>query len=382
MKKVAVIVCPNIRNFGSVLQSYATQKAVTKLGYDNEYIKYVKTKKTAYKYLIQLLIPSIMAERLSFLKRKIFQSRNKEFISKRNKVFDNFVDKYMIASPKYVGYDELKRAGKNYSIAVLGSDQVWNPINSGSDFYTLNWLDNKTKRVAYAPSFGVSEVPTLLKGFYKDFLNKFDHISVREIRGQKIVKQLTGKKVPVVCDPTLLFKADEWDDILPEKPVAEGKYIFCYFLGNRKEPRECVLKLAKKTKLPIVMMPFFGEISEYDNKLNARFADNPDPSRFVSAIKNAEYVCTDSYHGTVFSIIYRKKVLVFRRHSADSSKNTFSRLESLLSIAGMKDRIVDDVWDDRFINDSTDYDKVAENVDKLRKYSWDYLSSSLKDQRQ
>lgn len=379
MKKVAVVVCPNIRNFGSVLQSYATQKAVTKLGYDNEYIKYVKTRKTAYKYLIQLLIPSIMAERWSFVKRKFFQKKNSELISRRNKAFDKFVDKYMTASPKYVGYDQLKKAAGKYSMAVLGSDQVWNPINSGSDFYTLNWLNSGTKRVAYAPSFGVAEVPALLKDFYKKFLGKFDHISVREKRGAVIVKQLTGKKVPVVCDPTLLFKAEEWDDIQPEKPVAEGKYIFCYFLGNRREPRECVLKLAEKTGLPIVMMPFFGEISEYDNKLNAKFVDNPDPSHFVSAIKNAEYVCTDSYHGTVFSIIYRKNVMVFRRHSADSSKDTFSRLESLLSIAGMKDRVVNDVWEDRFITESINYDEVTENIDKLRKYSWNYLSDSLKN---
>ena len=225
----------------------------------------------------------------------------------------------------------------------------------------------------------MSHVPFLLEKFYKDFLKKFDHISVREIRGQKIVKQLTGEKVPVVCDPTILFKAEDWDDILPEKNVTEGKYIFCYFLGNRREPRECVLKLAKKTGLPIVMMPFFGEICEYDNKLDAKFADDPDPSNFVSAIKNAEYVCTDSYHGTVFSILYHKKVMVFRRHSADSSKNTFSRLESLLSIAGMKDRIVNDVWEDRFITDSTDYAEVDKNIEKLRKYSWNYLSKSLKN---
>lgn len=379
MKKVAVVVCPNIRNFGSVLQSYATQKAVTKLGYDNEYIKYTKTRKTAYKYLIQLLIPSIMAERYSVLKRKFFQRKNKGFIDRRNKAFDAFVDKYMVASPKYVGYEALKKAADKYSMAVLGSDQVWNPINSGSDFYTLNWLGENTKRIAYAPSFGVSHVPMLLEGFYKRFLNRFDHISVREIRGKKIVAQLTGKKVPVVCDPTLLFKAEDWDEILPEKPVAEGRYIFCYFLGNRKEPRDCVLKLAKKTGLPIVMMPFFGEICEYDNKLNAKFADNPDPSHFVSAIRNAEYVCTDSYHGTVFSILYRKKVLVFRRHSADSSKNTFSRLESLLSVAGMKDRVVNDVWEDRFLKDSIDYDEVHKNIGKLRKFSWNYLSNSLKN---
>ncbi len=379
MKKVAVVVCPNIRNFGSVLQSYATQKAVARLGYDNEYIKYVKTKKTAYKYLIQLLIPSIMAERWSFVKRKLFQRKHKDFISRRNKAFDRFVEKYMTASTKYVGYDALRRAADKYDMAVLGSDQVWNPINSGSDFYTLNWLNDSTKRVAYAPSFGVSEVPSLLRGHYKKFLSKFDHISVREKRGQVIVNDLIGKKVPVVCDPTLLFKSENWDDILPEKPVAEGKYIFCYFLGNRKEPRECVLKLAKKTGLPIVMMPFFGEISELDNKLNAKFVDDPDPSHFVSAIKNAEYVCTDSYHGTVFSIIYRKRVLVFRRHSADSSKNTFSRLESLLSIAGMKDRVVNDVWEDRFLTDTINYDEVTANIDKLRNYSWNYLSDSLKN---
>ncbi len=379
MKKVAVVVCPNIRNFGSVLQSYATQQAVTKLGYDNEYIKYTKTKKTAYKYLIQLLIPSIMAERFSVLKRKVFQRKNSDLISRRNKAFDAFVDKYMVASKKIVGYDALKKVGNDYSMAVLGSDQVWNPINSGSDFYTLNWLGSDVKRVAYAPSFGVSEVPALLRRSYRDFLKKFDHISVREIRGKKIVRKLTGEKVPVVCDPTILFTAEEWDKILPEEPVAEGKYIFCYFLGNRDEPRRCVQKLAKKTGLPIVMMPFFGEISKLDTKLGAKIIDDPDPSHFVSAVKNAEYVCTDSYHGTVFSILYRRKVLVFRRHSADSNKNTFSRLESLLSIADMKDRIVNDVWEDRFLTESTDYDKVHENIEKMRSYSWRYLSNALKN---
>lgn len=378
MSKIAVVVCPNIRNFGSVLQSYATQKAVTELGYDNEYINYVQTKSTMYKYFIQLFIPSIMAERKSFLKRKQFQKMHSDRIMNRNSIFDKFVNEYMNSSEKYVGYRNLKKGGAKYDIAVLGSDQVWNPINSGSDFYTLNWLPYKTKRIAYSSSFGVSKIPYLLKNFYKKYLKKFDNIAVREIHGKEIIKELIGKDVPVVCDPTILFKAEQWDEIVENKPIVEGEYIFCYFLGNRLKPRKFVMELAEKTNCKIVMMPYFGEVSEYDESMNAEFVKNPGPSEFVNVIKNAKFICTDSFHGTVFSILYKKKFFVFRRHSADSNKNTFSRLESLVNIFGVQDRVVnDDVFDYKYLNSDIDYASVLNKVQEFRMESWNYLKKAL-----
>lgn len=378
MGKVAVVVCPNIRNFGSVLQSYATQMAVTKLGYDNEYIDYTKTKADSYKYLIQLFIPSIMAERRSFKKRKSFQKNHAEEFAQRNEAFDTFVHKYMTASPKYIGYKMLKKFSSNYDMAVLGSDQVWNPINSGSDFYTLNWLPSSTKRIAYASSFGVSKIPFLLKGFYKNFLSKFDYISVREINGVNIVKDLVNKNVKCVCDPTMLFDSSEWDNVIEDKPVVEGEYIFCYFLGNRAEPRESAIKLSRLTGHRIVMMPYFGEISEFDKKIKADIINNPGPSDFLNAIKYAKFVCTDSFHGSVFSILYQKEFWVFRRHNLGSNKDTFSRLESLLKLLNLEDRVenyleINDEGNIKKIN----YVSVMAEVEKLREESWAYLKDSL-----
>lgn len=378
MSKIAIVVCPNIRNFGSVLQSYATQKAVETLGYDCEYINYTKTKLSAYKYFIQLFIPSIMAERKSFQNRKKFQKKHLEVFWRRGQIFDAFVDEYMKSSVHLLGYKQLKKAGEEYEIAVLGSDQVWNPINSGSDFYTLNWLPNSTKRIAYASSFGVSRIPILLKGFYKRFLKKFDFISVRETRGVELVKELIDRDVQVTCDPTMLFDASEWDEVAGETPIVEGDYIFCYFLGNRDEPRKCVIKFSEAVGLKLVMMPFFGEISEMDYTMPAEYVDNPGPREFINAIKYARYVCTDSFHGTVFSVIFQKEFMVFRRHTSDSNKDTFSRLESLLKMLGVENRSVpDDVFLDVAFENKINYTKVIPKLENIRKKSWEYLKNAL-----
>ena len=378
LTKIAIVVCPKIRNFGSVLQSYATQKAVETLGYDCEYINYTKSKRTAYKYFIQLFIPSIMAERKSFRSRNKFQKEHPDVFRRRGQVFDEFVDEYMTSSDHYLGYAQLKRAGRKYKIAVLGSDQVWNPINSGSDFYTLNWLPDSTKKVAYASSFGVSEIPFLLKGFYKKFLNRFDSISVREIRGAELVQELIGRDAQIACDPTLLFDASEWDKVAGDSPIIKGDYIFCYFLGNRDEPRKYVIKFSESVGMKLVMMPYFGEISKMDDAMQADRLDNPGPKEFINVIKYARYVCTDSFHGTVFSVIYQKNFMIFRRHTSDSNKDTFSRLESLIKTLGVEDRsVTNETSLNIAFEDNINYAEVSIRLEDIRNKSWEYLRNAL-----
>ena len=149
-------------------------------------------------------------------------------------------------------------------------------------------------------------------------------------------------------------------------------------MGNRNEPRKCVIKFSKAVGLKLVMMPFFGEISEMDYTMPAEYVDNPGPREFINAIKYARYVCTDSFHGTVFSVIFQKEFMVFRRHTSDSNKDTFSRLESLLKMLGVENRSVpDDVFLDVAFENKINYTKVIPKLENIRKKSWEYLKNAL-----
>lgn len=238
--KVALAVCYDTKNFGSQLQVLATVKKVEELDCKSEIIRYKK--KITPTFIVQT-IPRLF--NISFVKSKLSGNqkdnalKSKPFyqaqVQQRNQRFDAFVDKYFapLFSESYGGWETLvAKCKKNYDAFLCGSDQLWLPNNLGSHFYTLEFApDNKTK-VAYATSFGVSQIPNSQKKATAKYLNRFQHLSTRELAGQKIIKELTGKTAQVVCDPTLLFDAEGWKQMLPEKKVVEEPYVFCYFLGT------------------------------------------------------------------------------------------------------------------------------------------------------
>lgn len=236
MKKIGLAVCYDTKNYGSQLQVLATLKKIEELGFETEIIRYKK--KISPTFIVQTLprlfnIPFIQAKINSKKKRNRIDKHDqlRDDVKKRNDRFNKFVTDYFTnLSEQYNGWESLvRKSNQNYDTFLCGSDQLWLPHNLGSHFYTLEFANDDKKKVAYATSFGVSEIPNNLKKGYKKFLNRFQFLSTREIAGQEIIKELTGKNAKVVCDPTLLFNSEQWMKILPEEKVISEKYIFLLF---------------------------------------------------------------------------------------------------------------------------------------------------------
>ena len=297
MKKIGLAVCYDTKNYGSQLQVLATLKKIEELGFETEIIRYKK--KISPTFIVQTLprlfnIPFIQAKINSKKKRNRIDKHDqlRDDVKKRNDRFNKFVTDYFTnLSEQYNGWESLvRKSNQNYDTFLCGSDQLWLPHNLGSHFYTLEFANDDKKKVAYATSFGVSEIPNNLKKGYKKFLNRFQFLSTREIAGQEIIKELTGKNAKVVCDPTLLFNSEQWMKILPEEKVISEKYIFCYFLGDNNEHRNQAEILSQKTGYKIVTIPFLDNFVERDLTFGDYKMFDIDTKDFVNLIRNAEYV--------------------------------------------------------------------------------------------
>lgn len=392
MKKVGIVSCYFQPNYGSMLQAYATQMALDKLGYENETIDISgfndEIKKAKLKYFIKasftstILLTKIGRARDSVI-RKISKNAYTSNMAIRNKAFKNFEKKYFRMSSVYSSKKELGEKCKNkYHTVLVGSDQLWLPGNIAADYYTLNFVPETVNSIAYATSFGQSSLPKDSSELASVFLKKIKHISVREESGQKLVEMLSGRKVPVVCDPTLLFTGDEWLKIQDKAPIIQGKYIFVYFLGSNPIHREFVKRLKSETGIKVVALPHIDEFVKSDEECSDIQLYDVDPGKFLNLIRNAEYVCTDSFHCSVFSIQYRKKFFTFKRFANKNKQSTNSRLDTLFNLTGISGRLMKGNEDmNSCINSQIDFDKVHEKLENARTESFEYLKISLLNKR-
>ena len=160
----------------------------------------------------------------------------------------------------YVGFESLVKGTYQYSTVIVGSDQVWTPLSLPNKFFNLLFVDDSIRKVAYASSFGVSDIPDFQKKATGEYLDRFAYIGVREQRGKEIVDSLSHKKAQVVADPTLLLSRDEWEKEIEDSKVNETEpYIFCYFLGTNQDARKAVNELKAKTGLKIITLRHMDE---------------------------------------------------------------------------------------------------------------------------
>lgn len=382
MKKVGLAVCYDTKNFGSQLQVLATIKKVEDLGHETEIIQY---KKKLTPIFVLQTIPRLF--NVSFVKAKLHSKNIRKQIEKhqdiaksvsvRNGRFNQFVEKHFTnLSKPYKGWENLVReSAKKYDVFLCGSDQLWLPNNLGSHFYTLEFAPDDKPKIAYATSFGVSQIPERQKKATAKYLNRFQHLSTRELAGQKIIQELTGKKASVVCDPTLLFDANSWKRIIPDRRVIDEPYVFCYFLGTNEEHRKAANELKKKTGLKLVTCPYLDNFVERDQQFGDIQMFDMDAADFVNLIRHAEYILTDSFHGSVFSILHHKKFMTFNRFTAGTNSRN-SRIDSLCTLLGLSERRFNgNVMD---VKNDVDYVGVEERLSKLRVNSIKYLENALK----
>lgn len=384
-KKVGIVSCYFKHNYGSMLQAYATQQILDNLGIENETINidenldFSKGKKKYY--MTQITNFTFIKSKLGMIKLKFDKKLKKDLgknIAIRDKKYKEFKAKFRLTKP-YKTYQELTEKCKDYSNVLVGSDQLWLPVNVVADYYTLNWVPDNVNKISYATSFGVSTVPEKYKGEYKKFLDRINYLSVREEAGCKLVKELSSNEATLVCDPTLLLTKDEWMEIQREEPIIKEKYILCYFLGSNIEHRKFAERLKEETGCKIVSLNHADEYVKYSDIFADETPYDVGPAEWINLIRNAEYVCTDSFHGTVFSLLNNKKFFTFRRYSNSSKVSTNSRIDSLLNIVDLHDRLLngdEEILD--CIEKQSDYEQVNKKLDEFRKESKEFLKKSIK----
>lgn len=393
MQPIALVTCYFQPNYGSQLQAYATQMAFDKLGIANETIRIdgllPEINKAKYKYFLSKIFDrATIKDKMATVRKFLAKKRNHvyaENLRVRYKMFEDFASTKFRLSERYNSKRELTENTHKYSAFIVGSDQLWLPSNIAADYYTLNFVPVEIPKIALATSFGISKLPKKTAELASKFLDRLNHISVRETSGQKIAQELTDKDIAVVCDPTIMFSADDWakalDAVENGNRFADGqKYIFVYFLGNNPWQREVVKIVQKETGLKIVQIAHSDEYVKTD----VGFADftpyNVGPKEFVELIRDAEFVFTDSFHCSVFSMLNHKKFFTFPRYSNDGTTSTNGRLYSLLSLVKHESRMVRKSDADTFLLDiPIDYELIDSELEHLRRFTWQWLQDALKD---
>lgn len=347
--KVGIITITVGVNYGNRLQNYALQKVLNNLGVDVTTFENVYQENTLKK----------KAKRYIALKKK-----NRIFKLKLER-FKSFNNKYIKMKETVKSYHVPKHLANKYDCFICGSDQIWNPYFSGNTGTNFATFAPKEKRVAYAPSFGVGTIPENKKEEYKTYLEGMNYLSCRELQGVNLIKELTGIEAKVVLDPTLLLDKCEWEKIASEtKYIPKKEYIVTYFLGNiENEYKQYIDDVASKNNLEVFNIMDMTDMERFST----------DPSEFIHLIKNSKLVCTDSFHGTVFSVIFNKPYVLFERKS--NMQNMNSRFESLKSVLELPDRNYISLYKENIFN--LNYDVINKNVELERQESVEYLKDAL-----
>lgn len=373
----------NHNNYGTYLQGYATIKKIKELGYNCEIIRYKKhlTIIEKIKLIFLMLRCGGTHDKMRILKHIIntklhprYATNTKERTQAVNKYKKNKLCPYI---HEYIGFQDLKKGAFNYDLVLVGSDQLWTPMGLYSKFYNLLFVDDSIPKISYAASFGVSCIPDFQKKQTKEYLDRFSQISVREIKGKEIVDSLSKNTATVVADPTLLLTKEEWEKELQDKKrPTEQPYIFCYFLGRNQECRKASLELKKQTGYKIITIKHMDEYVKKDEKFGDESPYNIDPNDFINYIKYAEYICTDSFHCSIFSILFHKKFMTFYRFNNKSKSSRNSRIDSLFKLLNLPNRLYQGNIDAIF--QPINYEYVDEQLTILRAESTNFLDTNLK----
>jgi hypothetical protein len=369
-------------NYGTSLVGYALIKKLQALGYNVEVINYVKQLSFSEKvaWIVNALRCDMGGIVMGRIKGKNDLKKNAEYaanIKVRTEAVEAYKERKFIPLFKdYRGYKALHDGSKNYAAVVVGSDQVWTPFSLPTKFFNLLFVDDSVRKVAYASSFGVSEIPAFQRKATGGYLDRFYRIGVREVKGKEIVDTLSHQKATVVADPTMLLSPEEWMEEIKDSKVKETEpYIFCYLLGTNMEAREAARQLKAATGYKIITLRHMDEYVPSDEQFGDEAPYAVDPNDFLKYISGATYVLTDSFHCSAFSIQFKRKFMTFYRFKSSSKGSRNSRIDSLLGTFGLQDRLYQ--GDILNIKNEIDYIKVHKALKEYREKSIDFLVQSL-----
>lgn len=332
--KIKIITCQRVYNYGASLQALALQHYLEKEGCDVQIIDYTPDYQKFSVWNVPKSSHLYKPAKYSRIIRCIYALkvylRVRPTLS-RIKAFDKFSTEYHRLTCQYNSYEELAADPPMADLYIAGSDQIWSThLQNGRDpaFYCA-FGKVATKRISYAASFGFPEILGGYDSFVKSMLRGLDAISVREKTGINILENLGLKGVHVV-DPVLLLEKEEWVKLLKvNTPIIEGKYILVYDLSHKDKRLNTFSKqLSKKYNLKIVAV---------NNKAKTEYADininNAGPAEFVNLLAHSEFVISDSFHATAFSVIFQKQFYVYY------NQGNISRISDFLKIIGLEPRL-------------------------------------------
>ncbi len=320
-------------NYGSVLQAYALQKVLARLGCEPIMIDYFDPIKGLRNRPLHQKIKHLAWT----IVRKPIQDKQRK---KRTVAFKH---EYLAQTgTSFRDASSLHTSPPRFDAYIVGSDQVWNPFNTNDTMgtYFLSFAPAGAKRISYAASFGIEKLPDTCRESHRDYLAGIDSISVRELHGRRIVKELTGRDAELVLDPTLLLTRSDWESIAAPDTAAQP-YVLCYYMPGDRQVTNAIGRIAdhiaKRRGWRVVCI---GQ-KEYMRLIpfsNSRFGAGP--AEFVGLFRDASYVVTNSFHGTAFAVAFGKPFHVPVNKMTRGKKRLSSRIESLLTQLDLDSRLL------------------------------------------
>ena len=348
--KIGIVTQPLYDNYGALLQNWALQQVLLKLGHQPITIDYLP-KQSFVRHLFSCLL-SILRYQFKFRRRKFPQ---KELV--RNKEFERFVTQYINKTDvchKYKNYI-IKKYG--IEAIIVGSDQVWRPVYNGRVLYDMfGRFARYTPLFSYAASFGVDnwEYNKRQEFVCRKLISSFKGVSVREKSAVQLCQDHFYQKAHLVLDPTLLLSDKDYSGLLKGIPAPNENYLLAYILDTNEEKMNIISSIAEKKRL------YIHQISIYDKK-------NKSVEEWLSEFRYSKFIITDSFHGMVFSIIFKTPFLVIT-----NKKRGASRFKSLLTTLNLADRM-NTTMSDKVV----DWESVDKKLADMKKTSCDYIVNTL-----
>ncbi|MEK4144328.1 polysaccharide pyruvyl transferase family protein [Paenibacillus sp. FSL M7-0547] len=376
IKKIGISTVHTGFNYGSALQAYASKVILQELGYQGINISLkgslikgrdVRIKKIAVIAIRLLRQPHNIKKRVS-----IYSDNLSKSYSEQTKVlFNNF--RLNKINPYSCTWNQLKRIAKSddFKAFLCGSDQVWNSEALYVDPQYYLRFAPKVKRIAFSPSFGRDKVADYNKSIIKKYIMDIPNLSVREESGVSIIKELTNKDAAHLIDPTLMLDGTKWDQYLElQEDISDTEnYILAYFLNEPSDyAKECIKKLAQEKKVKVIALPYQREVRDWFD-----FAPDAGPVEFVKYVKNASYVCTDSFHGTAFAVNYKVPFYTFDRQYGSAGKQS-SRVVSLLKLVSLENHFNPSI---ELLDAPIDFSKSKAVLEIERNKAVEYLINAL-----
>ena len=373
-KKIGIITFHNSYNCGSMLQAYAMQQIVDRItGRKSEIIDFSNEQQHQL-YSVHQPCNNVKNIIKNVLLAPYFQRIRKNYDTYERFKRDNF----NLSAYPMRRMDEL--SDEAYAAVITGSDQVWNiTIEDGDDAYFLPWVKS-AKKIAYAPSFGAKDISKFAKNpqRYAEYLRTFSSLSIRERNGQQWLQKLTGRKPELLLDPTLLLDSADYDLIASKDLKLPPKYIFYYSPGYSHDINHLVQQISKKYSLPVIAFntkTFYVKGMQFSG---FKLPTVENPATYLQLIKNAELVITTSFHGTVFSSIYRKKFWTIKNGGMFDDDD---RVKTLMYLLDLEDRMIPIEFSDTFdYLQNKEYKRYEALLKQGREKAYRYLEDALSNQ--